>query len=124
MAYFIYWSSFLRVFPPIGNEDFDHQDPGFIIDYDNYYMPDEDINEFLETYLENSEGSDLDLESLTEEFNLFTVYIVFCKFWVEKIAKSFLDLGQGPREGLKPSPPCPNNDFFSEYIQKWIVWGN
>ena len=83
MAYFIYWSSFLRVFPPIGNEDFDLQDPGFIIDYDNYYMPDEEINEFLEIYLENVEESDLDMESLTEEFNLFTVYIVFCKFRVK-----------------------------------------
>ena len=113
MAYFIYWSSFLRVFPPIGNEDFDLQDPGFIIDYDNYYMPDEDINEFLETYLENSEGSDLDLESLTEEFNLFTVYIVFCKFWVKNRRKFSWS---GSTGGLKPSSPCPSNDIFSEYI--------
>ena len=83
LAYFIYWSSFLRVFPPIGNEDFDLQDPGFIIDYDYYYMPDEEINEFLEIYLDNVKGSDLDMESLTAEFNLFTVYIVFCKFRVK-----------------------------------------
>ena len=81
--YFIYWSSFLRVFPPIGNEDFDLQDPGFIIDYDNYYMPDEEINEFLEIYLDNVKRVDLDMKSLTEEFNLFTVYIVFRKFWLE-----------------------------------------
>ena len=85
MAYFIYWSSFLRVFPPIGNEDFDLQDPGFIIDYDNYYMPDEEINEFLEIYLDNVKGSDLDMESLKAEFNLFTVYIVFRKFWFKTV---------------------------------------
>ena len=104
MAYFIYWSSFLRVFPPIGNEDFDHQDPGFIIDYDNYYMPDEDINEFLETYLENSEGSDLDLESLTVEFNLFTVYIVFCKFWVKNRRKFSWSGSTGGPETLPSFP--------------------
>ena len=46
-------------------------------------MPDEEINEFLKIYLENVKGSDLDMESLTEEFNLFTVYIVFRKFQVE-----------------------------------------
>ena len=80
MAYFIYWSSFLWVFPPIGNEDFDLQDPGFIIDYENYYMPDEEINEFLEIYLDNVQGYDLNIETLTEEFNLFSVYIVFRKF--------------------------------------------
>ena len=80
MAYFIYWSSFLRVFPPIGNEDFDLQDPGFIIDYENFYMPDEEINEFLEIYLDNVQGYDLNIETLTEELNLFSVYIVFRKF--------------------------------------------
>ena len=80
MAYFIYWSSFLRVFPPIGNEDFDLQDPGFIIDYENYYMPDEEINEFLEIYLDNVQGYDLNIETLTKEFNLFSIYIVFRKF--------------------------------------------
>ena len=53
------------------------------IDYDNYYMLTDEINEFLEIYLENVKGSDLDMESLTEEFNLFTVYIVFRKFWLE-----------------------------------------
>ena len=80
MAYFIYWSSFLRVFPPIGNEDFDLQDPGFIIDYDNYYLPDEEINEFLEIYLDNVKASYLNIETLKEEFNLFSAYIVFRKF--------------------------------------------
>ena len=62
---------------------FDLQDPGFIIDYDNYYMLTDEINEFLEIYLDNVKGVDLDMKSLTEEFNLFTVYIVFRKFWFE-----------------------------------------
>ena len=38
------------------------------------YMPDEEINEFLKVYLDNLKGYALDMESLTEEFNLFTVY--------------------------------------------------
>ena len=38
------------------------------------YMPDEEINEFLKVYLDNVKGFDVDMESLTEEFNLFTVY--------------------------------------------------
>ena len=52
-------------------------------DYDNYYMLTDEINEFLEIYLDNVKGVDLDMESFTEEFNLFTVYIVFRKFWLE-----------------------------------------
>ena len=43
----------------------------------------DEINEFLEIYLDNVKGVDLDMKSLTEEFNLFTVYIVFRKFWFE-----------------------------------------
>ena len=48
-----------------------------------YYMPTDEFNEFLKIYLDNVKGVDLDMKSLTEEFNLFTVYIVFRKFQVE-----------------------------------------
>ena len=51
-------------------------------------MPEDEINEFFEIYLDNVKGSDLDMESLTEEFNLFTVYIVFRKFWFKNCLNS------------------------------------
>ena len=53
---------------------------GYIIDYDNYYMPEENINDFLVTYLNHANVPSLSIEQLTVEFNIFTAYVNLSKY--------------------------------------------
>ena len=78
LAYYMYYASFVRIFS-FGSEDYD---PEFSpdVESDDYFIPDEEIEEFLLNYLKYSGDTETTIEEMTAEFNIHTTYIAFSKF--------------------------------------------
>ena len=80
MAYHLYYASFVRVFN-IGSEDYDPENfPD--VEFDDYFLSDEDIEEFLLNYLEYSGDTTNTIEEITTEFNMHTAYLALRKIAV------------------------------------------
>ena len=47
-------------------------------------MPEENINDFLVTYLNHANVPSLSIEQLTVEFNIFTAYVNLSKYLLSK----------------------------------------
>ena len=55
-------------------------DPEALPDVDlGYYLPDDDIEDFLATYLKYSGDTTTSIDEITTEFNIHTTYILFSK---------------------------------------------
>ena len=77
MAYHLYYASYVRVF----NIGSDMPDPENLpnVETDDYFLPDEEIEEFLLNYLEYSGETTTTIEEITTELNMHTIYLALSK---------------------------------------------
>ena len=124
MAYHLYYASFVRVFN-IGDEDYDPENfPDF--ESEDYFLPDEVIEEFLLNYLEYSGDTTTTIEEITTEFNIHTAYLALSKI---AIGLNYLDdLDIGDRIGvLSPTFYASMQKYQYKYClsassNEWAIW--
>ena len=77
MAYHLYYASYVRVF----NIGSDMPDPENLpdVETDDYFLPDEEIEEFLLNYLKYSGETTTTIEEITIEINMHTIYLALSK---------------------------------------------
>ena len=71
LAYYIYFASYFHV--PAD----EWEEP----DENNYYLPDDQIEEFLSIYLETLSDGTSSEEEIIEEFNMHTAYVILRKLY-------------------------------------------
>ena len=118
MAYHLYYASFVRVFN-IGGEDYDPENfPD--VETEDYFLPDEVIEEFLFNYLEYSGDTTTTIEEITTEFNMHTAYLALSKIAVSR--NYFDDLEIGDRIGvLSPTFYASVEKYQIDYINILLV---
>ena len=120
----MYYASYVRVF----NIGSDMPDPENLpnVESDDYYLPDEEIKEFLLNYLEYSEDTTTTIEDITTEFNMHTTYLALCKM-VGFTNLGGIDVGDKTSCHRHPFPRMckPKNKYnyyFSANSNEWDIW--